>query len=321
VTKRPAVLAIVPAVVLAVAALAAQQARPSTLFDSAQLLKDLQTLSSDAMEGRLVGTPGNAKARGYIIDRLRAAGVQPIGDSFEKPFTFRSGRGGGGEERTGVNVVARIAGTKVPDRHIVITAHYDHLGVRNGEIFNGADDNASGTAALLALAAHFAKHPPAHSLIFAALDAEEGGLRGARAFVEAPPVPATSLALNINMDMIGRDPDDKLYVVGTFTQPYLKPIIEQIAAGAPVTLLMGHDNPNEKGVEDWTGSSDHAAFCRASIPCLYFGVEDFPQHHKATDDYETMTHDFYVRVVETMVAAVKAFDARLGEVVNGRGGR
>lgn len=294
-------------------------ARSSALFDSAQLLRDLRVLSADDMQGRQVGTPGGEKARAYVVERFRAVGLQPVGTGVEHPFTFRSGRGDQAVDRAGVNVVGLLPGRRQPAVYIVITAHYDHLGVRNGEVFNGADDNASGTAALFAVASAFRNSRPDHSLLFVALDAEESGLRGARAFVETPPVPREAMRLNINMDMIGRDPDDKLYVAGTFAQPFLVPVIEQIAKGAPVKLLMGHDNPNQKDVEDWTGASDHAAFCAAKIPCLYFGVEDFGQHHKATDDYDTMTHDFYVRVVETMVAVVRAFDGRLDEVLAKRG--
>ncbi|MEZ5319602.1 MAG: M28 family peptidase [Vicinamibacterales bacterium] len=297
---------------------ARQAARPSTVIDSAQLLLDLKTLSADDMEGRLVGTPGGEKARAYVVERFKASGLQPVGGSFEHPFTFRAGRGGGGQDRQGVNVLGQIAGSS-PGPYLVVSAHYDHVGTRGGQIYNGADDNASGTAALFALAKYFSTHTPAHPILFAAFDAEEAGLRGARAFVAAPPVPAASLALDVNMDMIGRDPDDKLFVVGTHTQPFLKPYIERIAAAAPVKLLMGHDDPARKDVEDWTSDSDHAAFCSANIPCLYFGVEDFPQHHKPTDDYETMTYDFYIRAVETLVAAVKEFDASLEAIAKMRG--
>ena len=274
-----------------------------------QLLADLKALSADDMEGRLVGTPGGAKARAFVISRFKAVGLKPFGDSFESPFTFTGGRGAGATERQGINVIGYVAGTKQPARYIVVSAHYDHIGVRNGVTFNGADDNASGTAALFALAEYFVKNPPAHSIIFAAFDAEESGLRGARAFVAKPPVDASALLINLNMDMIGRDPNDLLYVVGTYTQPELKPVLERVAASAPVKLTMGHDDPTKKDVENWSGSSDHAAFCQAKIPCLYFGVEDFENHHKATDKYDTMTHDFYVRVVETMIQATKAFDA------------
>ena len=289
----------------------AAPARKSTLIDSTQLLKDLATLSADDMQGRQVGTAGGEKARAYVIQRFKDAGLVAFGDSFEAPFTFDAGRGGaaGAPERKGVNVVGQIRGARQPNRVIVISAHYDHIGVRNGEVFNGADDNASGTAALFALAQYFNENRPSATLVFAAFDGEEAGLRGARAFVAAPPVPKESIILNLNMDMIGRDPDDKLFVVGTFLEPFLKPYIAKVASTASIKLLMGHDNPAEKGVEDWTADSDHKPFIDAKIPALYFGVEDFGNHHKASDDYATMSHDFYVRVVETMIATVKAFDA------------
>jgi len=286
----------------------------SALIDAPQLLKDLETLSADDMQGRRVGTPGGEKARAYVVERFKASGIAPLGSTYESPFVI-AGRNGG-PDVNGVNVIGLIEG-RDKSRYIVITAHYDHIGVRNGEVFNGADDNASGTAALFALGKYFKTHTPANSLIFVAFDGEESGLRGARAFVAKPPVAVESMIINLNMDMIGRDPKDLLYVVGTRQQTFLKPFIERIAKDAPVKLVMGHDDPTEK--ENWTTDSDHAAFCQAKIPCLYFGVEDFDQHHKATDDFATMTHGFYVRAVETMVRAVQEFDKSLDEVAKARG--
>ena len=243
----------------------------------------------------------------------------PFGTSYEVPFTFASGRGATTAERHGLNVVGHIDGKTDRSRYIVVSAHYDHIGARNGQVFNGADDNASGTAALFALAKYFSAHRPQHSLIFVAFDGEESGLRGARAFVAAPPVDIAAIAIDLNMDMIGRDPNNLLYVVGTYTQPFLKPFIGHVQAKAPVILVMGHDDPTQKGIEDWTSQSDHKAFCDAKVPCLYFGVEDFGQHHRVTDDFETMTHRFYVRAAETMVLAVKEFDSNLDAVLKARG--
>ncbi len=296
-------------------ALRAQTARPSTLIDSAALLNDLKVLSADDMEGRLVDTPGSAKARAYIIERFKAAGVQPFGDEYAWPFVF-AGRGANAAEKPGVNVVGQIAGTQNPGRYIVVSAHYDHLGVRNGVVFNGTDDNASGTAALFALARYFSTHRPANSLIFVAFDAEESGLRGSQAFVKVPPVAAASIIVNVNMDMIGRDPDSKLFAVGTVANPYLKSYIDAVAAKAPVKLLTGHEDPQQP--EDWTRDSDHYSFQQAKIPAIYLGDEDFAQHHKATDDYETMSHDFYIGAVETSLHLVQAFDANLDAIVKAR---
>ena len=116
----------------------AQTAPQGALVDSAQLLQDLKTLSADDMQGRQVGTPGGGKARAFVVERFKASGIQPIGASYEMPFKF-SGRGANAAEREGVNVVGTIEGTRTPRRYIVVSAHYDHIGVRNGEVFNGAD--------------------------------------------------------------------------------------------------------------------------------------------------------------------------------------
>jgi hypothetical protein len=282
------------------------QAPRSTVIDSGRLLDDLKVLSSDAMEGRRTGTAGSEKARAFIAERLKASGVVPFGASYEQAFTFRT-RGAG--EQRGVNVIGRIDGTLEPRRYIVISAHYDHLGRVNGIVFNGADDNASGTAALFAIAKYFSAHSPRNSLIFAAFDAEEIGLLGSQAFVKQPPVDGRLFSLNLNLDMIGRESDRRLFVVGTARQPFLRPVIEAAAKDSPVRLLMGHENPAEP--EDWTADSDHYSFMQAKIPALYFGVEDFKEHHKATDDYESMTLEFYVKAVEALVEVVKQFDTNL----------
>ena len=324
--KRTYGVAVVAAVIVTGATIGArrQDAVSSKIIDAPQLLRDLKTLSADDMQGRLVDTEGGAKARAFVIERFKASGIKPIGDSYEEPFTF-AGRGAGAAERHGVNVVGQIEGTKNPKRYIVVSAHYDHIGVRNGQVSNGADDNASGTAGLFAVAKYFSAHKPANTLIFAAFDAEESGLRGSRAFVTNPPVETASMVIDLNMDMIGRDPNNLLFVVGTFTQPFLKPFIEHIAAAAPVKLTMGHDDPGkareharDQAYEDWTSDSDHKSFCDVKVPCLYFGVEDFAQHHAATDDYETMTYAFYVHAVETMVQAAQEFDAHADDVMKAR---
>ena len=294
----------------------AQEAPKSSLIDSAQLLADLRVLSADDMQGRRVGTPGGEKARSYIVERFKASGALPFGASYESPFTFMTGRGNTTAQR-GVNIVGRIDGKRTPRHYIVVSAHYDHLGVRNGVVFNGADDNASGTAALFALAKYFSTHQPENSLIFAAFDAEEVGLRGSEAFVSQPPVGSSLLALNINADMIGREPLDRLFVVGTALQPFLKPYILAAAKNAPVKLLTGHEDPKQP--EDWTADSDHYSFIQAKIPALYVGVEDFTQHHQPTDDYATMSFSFYIRAVETLIQLVREFDANLDPVIANRG--
>lgn len=279
----------------------------SKIIDSAKLLRDVEILSADDMQGRGIGTPGGAKARKYVAGRFKEAGIKSFKDSYLQPFEFANRSG---EKLNGVNVVGYVEGEKFKDKYIVVTAHYDHIGIQKGEIYNGADDDASGTSALFAIAEYFRKNKPTHSLIFAAFDGEESGLRGARAFVAASPVAKEKIALNINMDMVSRNDKNELYAAGTYHYPQLKPTLEQIAKTAKIKLLPGHDRPEQKH-DDWTNQSDHGAFHAAKIPFIYFGVEDHKDYHKPTDDFANIQPEFYVRAVETILEAVKSFDKDL----------
>ena len=286
------------------------QDRPS--LDTVQLLADVALLAADSLEGRLVGSPGNSVARGMIVERFTQLGLSPFGVDFTTSFAVQRN----GVSLTGVNAVGYIEGNSDPDRYIVITAHYDHLGIRAGEIYNGADDNGSGTAALFALAAYFTDHRPRNSMIFLAVDAEEGGLTGARAFVSAPPVSLERIAANINMDMISHS-DDELYVAGTYHYPFLKPYVDRIGETANVTLMFGHDSP-DLGDNDWTGASDHAPFHEAGIPFLYFGVEDHPDYHRPTDVFDNINQEFYVSAANAILRVVLELDRDLEPVVKNR---
>lgn len=281
----------------------------SQLFEVEELLRDVETLSSEAMAGRKAGTAGGAKARDYVARRFKESGLEFFAPSSFQTFTFTQPRAA--VEQQGANVVGYIKGKTFPNRYLVVTAHYDHLGVRNGEIYNGADDNASGTAALFALGKYFSKHRPSHSIIFVAFDAEEGSGGGSRKFVSEPPVDIRSIVLNVNLDMISRNDRNELYAVGTYHYPFLKPFLEKVGAKAAVKLLFGHDSPDLPRKDNWTGQSDHFAFHSLKIPFIYFGVEDHKDYHKPTDDFENINRVFYVHAVETILEAVKAFDANL----------
>jgi Zn-dependent M28 family amino/carboxypeptidase len=282
---------------------------PSKMIDSAQLLADLKVLSADDMQGRELGTAGGAKARAYVLDRFKASGLTPLGRDYLQNFMYVAARGAHAPEQ-GANVIGVIPGTKDPNHYIIVSAHYDHVGVQRGVVYNGADDNASGTAGLFAIAAYFRAHPPAHSLLFVAFDGEEEGLVGSRAFVRSPPVDAAAIAVDLNADMIGREANNRLFVVGVTAQPALAPFIQRVAAHAPVRLLVGHDDPRRES-DDWTRDSDQYSFMEAHIPALYFGVEDYEQHHKPTDDYETMSFGFFVHSVETLIQVIGDFDDHL----------
>jgi hypothetical protein len=281
------------------------------------LMAHVSVLAADSMEGRLIGTPGSARARAYLVRAFADAGLRPIGAGFEVPVQMVSPRDS--SLRRGTNVVGEIRGRTTPDRYIVVTAHYDHVGVRQGQIYNGADDDASGTAALIEMARWFRANPPAHSIIFAAFDGEEGGMVGSREFVRQPPVPAERIVVNVNLDMVGRNARNELYAAGTSHYRFLRPYLDSIATGAPVTLRFGHDDPNGPRQDDWTTQSDHASFHRAGIPFVYFGVEDHPDYHKPTDDTERLMPAFFAGAVTTVRDAIRALDRNLGAIAAARG--
>jgi Zn-dependent M28 family amino/carboxypeptidase len=257
-------------------------------------------------------------AHDFILASFQAAGLTPPPDGFSQPFEFR-GRMDATQAIQGANVVGMVPGQDPELGAIVVTAHFDHLGIRGprpgtpaeakaDSIFNGADDNASGTVAVMSLARYFMAHPPRHTMVFAALDAEEMGLRGARHFVEVG-WPG-EIVLNVNLDMVARS-DSLLFAAGPYHYPELRPILEQVQIWPPVVIAFGHDQPGVEGMQDWTNSSDHQPFHAKGIPFVYFGVEDHPDYHRASDEFEAIDPAFFLNSVRTILAAVLAFDETL----------
>ena len=268
-----------------------------------QLLKDIETLSSDAYQGRKTGTKGAEMSRAYLSGRFKEIGLKSFSTlpDFEQSFSFKRAIV---TEVKGINMIGYIQGKS--DNVIVISAHYDHLGVVKGEVFNGADDNASGVGGLLNLAAYFAKNKPNNTIVFAAFDAEEMGLQGAKAFVANPPVAIEKIKLNINMDMIAHNDKGELYAVGTFKYPELK---KYFTLKSPdVKILFGHDDPKLGRSEDWTDQSDQGAFNTKKIPFLYFGVEDHKDYHKATDEFQNINKTFYTNAVAAILEVANNID-------------
>ena len=268
-------------------------------YSTENLLKNIRTLSSDAFEGRRTGTEGAQKAKAYIIDRFLELDVKPLGAGFSQPFTFR--------KYEAENILGLIEGTEKNRKYIVLSAHYDHEGVKNGQIYNGADDDASGVSALFAFAEYFKKNPPKHNVILAAFDAEELGLKGAYHFVKDNVIQQRNIVLNLNMDMISRSEKNELFAVGTRYYSQLKPTIENFKDLGKVDLLIGHEGLGDG--DNWTNSSDHAAFHKANIPFIYFGVADHEDYHKPTDDFERIDNQFYQDAVETIIQVFTKFDA------------
>lgn len=270
---------------------------------NSQLLKDVEILSSDEYEGRKSGTKGSELTRAYLTKRLTEIGVEahPALGKYEQNFEIK----GRNSVTKGINLVSYIKGKT--DDVIVISAHYDHIGIINNEVYNGADDNASGVAALLSFAKHFKERQPNNTLIFALFDAEEMGLQGAKAFVANPPVALEKIKLNINMDMISHNDKGELYAVGTFKYPQLKRFVT--STNPNLKLLLGHDDP-KLGHDDWTNQSDQGAFNAKNIPFLYFGVEDHKDYHKATDEFKNINQTFYIDAVKAIQEVILNIDTQ-----------
>ena len=256
------------------------------------------------MEGRGAGTPGGAKARRWLVAELERIGLEPPPGGFERPFTLMQAA----RTLQAANIAGIIRGRTRPDRVIVLSAHFDHLGVRGGQTYNGADDNASGVAAVLDIARWLSANPPESTVLVALLDAEEIGLRGARAFVADPPVALADMALDLNLDMVGRNARNELWIAGAARWPALQPIAEALQERARVVVRLGHDRPGVGSEADWTGSSDHGAFHQAGVPFLYFGEEDHPDYHQPTDDVERIDPGFLAAAAETVLDALLIVD-------------
>lgn len=304
--------AVAAALSVSVFALASSLQAADRPYDEAKTLAALKILSADDMQGRRTGTEGSAKARDFLIAELKALGLKPVAEAYGQSFVFTVKRRNGDEQAmSGTNVIAMIKGTASDAEGapaLVLSAHYDHLGVRGEQIFNGTDDNASGVAALLAMADSFMKNPPKNDIIFAFFDAEEMGLQGAKSFVASPSIGAGCIGFNLNMDMLSRNDKNELYVAGTYHTPALNALVDIVASNASIKLLKGHDKP-EDGHNDWTLQSDHGPFHKAGIPFVYFGVEDHAHYHKATDVYESVPLDFYIKAVDTVEATARQLDA------------
>ena len=295
------------------------------IINESQLLHNLKVISHDSLEGRGFATEGNYKAQKYIAQQFQAMGIEPAfktGYIQEFPYTFTGKRrqhmypiSNAAKDFSNVadttviggNVLGLIKG-KI-DKAIVITGHLDHLGIKDGKIYNGADDDGSGTAALFTIADYFKDKSPKHTLIFAAVDAEEIGSLGCEYLLNNFPMAIEKVILNVNMDMIAHNDSLQLYASGLYHYPQLKQPLEDVKS--KIDLLYGHDDPDNDVLDDWTFSSDHRIFHKRNIPFIYFGVEDHKDYHKATDTFENINTEFYIEAVKLIIQAIEGYDAFL----------
>ncbi len=274
-------------------ALAVEAADLATALDSItsqELKRHVDVLADDTFEGRQAGSRGGMAAGNYLAKAFAEAGLKPAGEG----GSYFQGFNGNCK-----NILGLVAGSDAAKKQevIVIGAHYDHVGYgRSGNSFgpigyihNGADDNASGTAAILEMIDAMKKlpAPPKRSLLFALWDAEEDGLIGSRHWTARPTVPLDRVAFYINLDMVGRLKNDRLEVYGSRTLAGSRRLLAEENADAKLALDF-----------DWRikADSDHFSFSQQGIPFLMLHTGLHENYHRPSDDTHLIDHDGIRRV-------------------------
>ena len=285
----------------------------STAPDSARLLADITYLASDALEGRGTGTAGHDSAAAFAARRYASLGLRAPVAGYVQSFTARPSGHTGGEARLPTrNVVALLQGSDPALRHetIVIGAHLDHLGRSSASaldpdardaIRNGADDNASGSAAVLELARILRARPTRRSVLFVNFSGEELGLLGSQYFVEHSPVAVETMVAMLNFDMVGRMRGDSLIVYGTATASEMPSVLDSANTTLGLTI---------RRVGDGVGPSDHSSFFARGVPVLHFFTNVHEDYHRASDDVAKINAAGTAKVVALAERVVRAIDAR-----------
>ena len=304
-----------PLLVLGAVCLALPAAAQSTA-DAVALLNDVRYLSDDRLGGRLIGASGADSAAEYLARRFRQAGLRPSPSGWFQPFTVapdapaaaHTGIGGA----VGKNVVGVLPGRDPALRNeiVVVGAHYDHLGPGTfgaldpdsaGRVHNGADDNASGTSALIHIARKLASAPPARTVVFLAFSGEEEGLLGSDYYVKNPLFSLARTYAMVNMDMVGRLRDNRLLVYGTATAQEFPALLDSLNTLARFDL---------RGSGDGWGRSDQSSFYRAGKPVLHLFTDLHEDYHRTTDDWEKINADGLAQVADFTAEIVRALADR-----------
>jgi len=270
-----------------------------------ELSKHLYIVAGDDMEGRNTGEEGQKKAGKYIIDEYKKLGVsfpEAATDWYQKvPSEFMK-RGFAPKLNDSENIWAFIKGSEKPEEVLVISAHYDHVGMKNGEIYNGADDDGSGTVALLEIAQAFNEavkkgHGPKRSILFLHVTGEEHGLHGSRFYSENPLFPLKNTVANINIDMIGRrdtlhpNTNNYVYVIGSDRLSSKLHTINEEVNAKYTKLDFDYKYNDRNDPERIYFRSDHYNFAKKGIPAIFFFNGIHADYHKPTDTPDKIEYD------------------------------
>jgi len=273
------------------------------------VLEHLATLSSDHFEGRKFASQGSIKSQSYLVSILKQLDVNAFNNQYRHTFN----RSGLSQEKRGANIIGIIEGTHYLDEYIVLSAHYDHLGTKGRKVYNGADDNASGTSALLYYAQLLKENPLKHSVILLFTDGEEVNLLGAKAFISQQKKMLTKVKLNINLDMISGSKQTKKLrfisknlsrILSTQSLTDLNKLQRHFKKNSVIHLTHGFRGTKTMGSRvkrnNWLMASDHGVFSKAGIPFIYFGVGTHKNYHTEFDDYGNINQTFYLAAVDAI---------------------
>ena len=293
-----------------------------------QLRSDVSFLASAPLDGRGTGTAGNDSAALFIARRYNAlqlaavaqpdrpacakGGVTGRAECFVLPFTASVPvRNAAPRSLKTQNVAAIIPGRgPLAAEYVIVGAHFDHLGrdsvgardPEKGHVMHpGADDNGSGTAAVMEIARRIARHPTNRSVIVANFTGEELGLLGSEQFANHLPVPKDKVQAMVNLDMVGRMKNDKLIVYGVMTAAEMKGIVDSANVAPKLAIA---------AVGDGEGPSDHAAFYHKDLPVLHLFTDLHDDYHTAADVAERINIDGLVRVADYTERVVRALADR-----------
>src|SRR5216117_28927 len=280
-----------------------------------RVLADVRFLAADSQEGRGVGTAGLERAGAYIRDGFARAGLRVSFQDFtippDAPAVLHTTLGGTATR----NVVAIVPGSSRALRGelVVVGAHYDHLGLggfgaldpdSTGRVHNGADDNASGTAALLEIGRSLARRHAARTVVLVAFSGEELGTLGSSYFVHhSTPQPIDSLYAMLNLDMVGRLRNARLMALGAGTAREFPALLDSLNTPPRFDLRASGDG--------W-GPSDHAVFFATRHPVLHFFTDLHEDYHRSTDDWDKLNVSGIAQVAQFVANLALALANRAG---------
>ena len=267
--------------------------------------EDLRSLlyvyASDYFEGRRTGTVGQRRATDFLRHFYQSHQIEAAKGTDDYYQNMKLPVDGAKVETQ--NVVAIIPGEQLPNEYIIISSHLDHLGMRNGEIFNGADDDGSGTVALLEIAAAFQKakkegNGPKRSIIFLHVTGEEERLLGSKYYTKNPLYPLAKTVANLNVDMIGRvdpkrdNPDPNyIYLIGADRLSQELHNLSEMINTKYSQLELDYTFNDENDPNNFYTRSDHYNFANKNIPIIFYFNGTHQDYHKASDTAEKINYE------------------------------